>query len=74
MSADGTWVAAMAIPLPLLKARLDFSPRTRANVTLILGSPQQKFLSAADLGHGEPDFHQPDRFTPVIFTPLGKSS
>lgn len=70
MSADGTWVAAMAIPLHLLKARLDFGPRTRLNVTMILQSPRQKYLSAADLGPGEPDFHQPDRFSPATFVAL----
>lgn len=70
MAADGSWVAAMAIPLPLLEARLDFSLRTRVNVTLILESPQQKFLSAADLGHGEPDFHQPDHFSQINFVAL----
>lgn len=70
MSADGTWVAAMAIPLRLLKARLDFGPRTRLNVTMILESPRQRFLSAADLGRGEPDFHQPGRFTAVNFVAL----
>lgn len=67
MSADGGWVAAMAIPLHLLKARLDFGPRTRLNVTMILESPVQRFLSAADLGRGEPDFHQPDRFPQADF-------
>lgn len=72
MAADGSWVAAMAIPLDLLRARLDFGPRTKLNVTMILGSPEQRFLSAADLGPGEPDFHQPDRFTLADFKELGK--
>ncbi|MEO5914689.1 MAG: hypothetical protein ABIS50_10680 [Luteolibacter sp.] len=70
MAADGTWVAAMAIPLPLLRARLDFGPQTRLNVAMILASPEQKFISAANLGQGEPDFHQPDRFTRAAFLPL----
>lgn len=70
MGADGTWVAAMAIPLDLLRARLDFGPETRANVSFILESPQQRFISAANLGDGEPDFHQPDRFTKVTISPL----
>lgn len=70
MAADGTWVAAMAIPLHLLRARLDYGPQTRLNVTMILGSPEQKFLSATDLGKGQPDFHQPDRFTQAAFTAL----
>ncbi len=70
LAADGTWVAAMALPLDLLRARIDFGKKTRANVTMILESPAQRFLSAADMGPGEPDFHQPDRFTEVQMTPL----
>ena len=72
MAPDGAWLAAMAIPLDLLRARLDFGPRTRANVTLILGSPTQKFITAADLGGGEPDFHLPQRFPEVVFAPLAE--
>lgn len=70
MSPDGSWLAAMAIPLDLLRARLDFGKDTKANVTMILGSPDSRFTSAVDLGDGEPDFHQPDRFRQVTFTPL----
>jgi hypothetical protein len=70
MAPDGSWLAAMAIPLDLLRARIDFGPGTRLNVTLILESPQQRFLSAADLGPGEPDFHQPQRFPQVEFAAL----
>lgn len=70
MSADGTWVAAMAIPLDLLRARIDFSPQTRLNVAMILNSPAQRFLSAANLGNGELDFHQPHRFTLASFAPI----
>lgn len=70
MAPDGSWLAAMAIPLDLLRARLDFGQGTCLNVTMILNSPQQRFLSAADLGPGEPDFHQPQRFAQVEFTPF----
>lgn len=70
MAADGSWVAAMAIPLDLLRARLDFGPATRMNVTMILGSPEQRFVTATDLGPGAPDFHQPQRFPQVSFVPL----
>ena len=70
MAPDGSWLAAMAIPLGLLRARLDFGPATRMNVAMILESPEQKFISATDLGGGEPDFHQPARFSPVSFTHL----
>lgn len=70
MAPDGAWVAAMAIPLDLLRARIDFGPATRANVTMILESPAQRFVSAADLGGGMPDFHRPDRFPLVSFASL----
>ncbi|MGL4399635.1 MAG: hypothetical protein ACRCXD_07180 [Luteolibacter sp.] len=70
MAPDGSWVAAMALPVDLLKARLDFGPATRLNVTMILESPRQRFLSAADLGEGAPDFHQPGKFSQVVFQPL----
>jgi hypothetical protein len=70
MAPDGAWIAAMAIPLDLLRARLDFGPQTHANVTFVLGSPDQKFVSAADLGPGEPDFHQPGKFPQVAFAAL----
>ncbi len=74
MAADGSWLAAIAIPLDLLRARLDFGPETRLNVTMILESPEQRFVSATDLGGGEPDFHQPERFSKVQFAPLPISS
>lgn len=67
LAPDGGWVAAMAIPRDLLEARLDFGERTRLNVAFILGSPEQRFLSAVDLGGGEPDFHRPDKFGPLVF-------
>lgn len=70
MAPDGSWVAAMAIPLDLLRARLDFGPASRANVTMILESPEQRFVTAADLGGGEPDFHLPHRFPVLAFVPL----
>jgi hypothetical protein len=70
LSGDGSWLAAMAIPLDLLRARLDFGNNTRVNVTMILESPEQRFLSANPLKGHEPDFHQPGCFSQVLFTPL----
>lgn len=70
MSADGSWLAAMMIPLDLLQARLDFGPATCLNVAMILESPRQRFLSAAGLASGAPDFHQPAKFSQVVFAPL----
>lgn len=70
MSADGSWIAAMAIPLDLLKARLNFGAGSRMNVAMILESPEQKLMSTTDLGGGTPDFHQPGRFREITFLPL----
>ncbi|NJR43591.1 MAG: hypothetical protein HC767_14005 [Akkermansiaceae bacterium] len=70
MAADGSWLATMAIPLDLLKARLDFGSQTQINVTMILETPEQKFISAVDLGSGEPNFHQPDRFSQIMLVPV----
>ena len=70
LAPDGSWLAAMAIPLDLLRARLNFGPESRMNVTMILESPEQKFVSACDLGGGEPDFHQPERFSRANFLPI----
>jgi hypothetical protein len=70
LTADGSWVAAMAIPVDLLKARLNFGNETHVNVTMILESPVQKFISATDLGPGEPNFHQPEQFSKICFQPL----
>lgn len=70
LAADGSWVAALVLPLELLRARLDFGPTTRANVTFILGTPHQRFLTATPLGGGDADFHRPERFTPSAWVPL----
>jgi hypothetical protein len=67
IAPDGSWLAAMALPLDILRARINFGPDTRANVTMILESPNQRFLTATDPGEGAPDFHQPALFSPVHF-------
>jgi len=46
---------------------LNFGDGSQMNVTFIVNSPEQKFATAADLGKGEPDFHQPDQFKKVNF-------
>ncbi len=72
IAVDGAWLAAMAIPLDLLKARLDFGAGTLANVAMILGSPAQRLVTATDLGPGVPDFHRPERFSALKTAPLAK--
>lgn len=70
LSPDGSWVATMAIPLDVLRARINFGESSRANVSMILGTPNQRFLSASPLGGGEPDFHQPEKFPSLDFKRL----
>lgn len=65
LAPDGTWVAAASIPLDILRARLDFGPETRMNVTFIVDSPDQKFLTATPAPQGEPDYHRPDLFKKI---------
>jgi hypothetical protein len=72
LAPDGSWLAAMAIPLDLLKARLNFGEKSEINVAMILNSPAQRFISATNLGPGEPDFHQPRKFSRVSFAPIPK--
>jgi hypothetical protein len=72
LAADGSWLAAMRLPLDVLRARIGFGAETRANVTMILESPRQRFLSACDLG-GVLDFHQPARFLPLRRQAAGQS-
>lgn len=65
LAPDGGWLAAMAIPLDVLRARIDFGPQTLANVSWIIESPNQRYLSACPLGAGPADFHQPGKFLPL---------
>ncbi|MFU8892824.1 MAG: hypothetical protein ACNA8L_04275 [Luteolibacter sp.] len=70
LSPDGAWLAAMAVPLDVLRARIGFGAATRMNVCMILGTPEQRFFSAIPLGLGDPDFHRPESFAEVRFQPL----
>ncbi|NWK55118.1 hypothetical protein HW115_05820 [Verrucomicrobiaceae bacterium N1E253] len=66
LSPDGSWLTAACIPLEILKARFDFGSETKINVTFIVESPQQRFLTASPAPAGiEPDFHHPDLLQPV---------
>lgn len=67
LAPDGSWMAAMALPLDILRARLDFGENTHLNVTMVVDSPQQRFLSASDFGGGELDFHRPGKFPQARF-------
>ena len=67
LAPHGSWMTAAAIPLKHLRSQLNFGDASQMNVTFIVNSPDQKFATAADLGKGEPDFHQPDKFKKVNF-------
>lgn len=70
-SPDGasSWSAALAVPLDWLRETIAWGPDSRLNVCMILDSPKQRFLTATDLGPGEPDFHRPERFDKVLLKP-----
>jgi len=70
LAPDGAWMAAMSIPLDVLRAKIAFSNGSRGNICMILGSPDQRFLTAASLGRGGPDFHRPESFPELAFQPL----
>lgn len=70
---DGAWTAAMAVPLDFLDDSIGFGSDTLANVTMILDSPSQKFVSALSLGSGDPDFHRPNQFRPLDVRQLPKN-
>jgi len=67
LAPDGSWMAAAALPLNMLRKELNFGDSSKMNVTFIIDSPNQKFFSAAKLPGAEPDFHQPDSFKKVTF-------
>ena len=62
---ESGWRAALGIPLSWLEAAIGWGADSRLNVSFILDSPDQRFLTACDLGDGEPDFHRPQGFAPV---------
>lgn len=61
-----TWSATISIPLKALETVLETSiVNLTANVTAILSTPNQIFLTAAPLGGEEPDFHRSADCLPV---------
>lgn len=68
-SAAGHWLVAASMPLDFLRQHYAFGTHSRMNVTFILDSPEQTFLSANPPVEGEPDFHRLDLFSTVEFRP-----
>lgn len=67
ISPDGGWCAAAALPLRFLESEFGFGPRSKLNVTFILDSPEQRFISISKLPGEKPDFHQPNHFQSIEF-------
>jgi hypothetical protein len=65
VSAGVGWQAAASIPLTYLKSAFGFGKQSAINVAFIVNSPQQAFLSKAQLPGSEPDYHQPDYFEQI---------
>lgn len=62
---ENGWQVMASLPLDWLKENYGFGDKTTLNATFILNSPDQVFLTAGDLGSGEPDFHRPDHFASI---------
>jgi len=67
LAPDGSWMAAAAIPLKYLRKKFNFNKNSHLNAAFIINSPDQTFITAAPLGSGEPDFHQPQKFKQANF-------
>lgn len=64
-SPDGSWLSAVSIPIDTLKARINFCRSSQMNVTFIIDSPSQEFLTANPPEGETPDFHQLSLFKPI---------
>jgi len=64
---DGSWLAAASFDLLEMHDRFSFGPDSTLNAAFILNSPEQQFISLAELDGDEPDFHQPEKFKKANF-------
>jgi len=67
LAPGGGWMTAAALPLKTLREELNFGDQSMMNVTFIVNSPEQQFISAVKLNGSEPDFHQPEKFKKITF-------
>jgi hypothetical protein len=64
---ESGWEATLSVPLASLQALpVGFGEGWGLNATFIVDSPVQRFLTACPLGPGEPDFHRPEAFAPLV--------
>ncbi len=67
---SGGWSSAIAMPLNYLEKHFNFADAARLNVTMILQKPKEQYLTATDIGSGQPDYHRPDQFLVPERSPL----
>ncbi len=67
LSTNGSWMTAAALPLKMLRQELNFGDKSMMNVTFIVNSPKQQFVSATKLHSEEPDYHRPNEFKKITF-------
>jgi hypothetical protein len=68
ISLEGGWMAAMAIPIDLLQARIGYGTASKMNVCFVADSPEAKHYSVVTLAGDRPNFHQPQAFSQVAYT------
>ncbi len=64
------WISAMSIPRNELSVKISFTEESRLNVSFILETPQQKFLSWAKLKAEQPDFHVSEQYEAIKLTEI----
>ncbi|MBM3862445.1 MAG: hypothetical protein FJ385_00620 [Verrucomicrobia bacterium] len=69
-AGDGARHVALSLPLAWIESRVGPLASARANITMILESPRQRYVTASNIGGGEPDFHRPQWFPQVCVSPL----
>ena len=62
------WAVGMEIYLPSLPIYQGKIEDLRANICMIEGDKEQKFLSAATINTATPDFHQSDFYLPLCYS------
>lgn len=67
LAPNGAWMTAAALPLSTLRKELNFGDQSTMNVSFIVNSPDQQFISAAKLQSEKPDYHRPNEFKKVTF-------
>lgn len=67
LDEDGLWAIEFSVPVSEIESAIGAPLESLCgNVTAILNSPDQVFLSAAKLGGTQPDYHIPQSWVPLV--------